>query len=67
MGRWRNKLKTNKSKILNGGKMSMNESEIIKAIDVVCINCVEDTLEDENKCDNCPVRKLAMKIEEKID
>jgi hypothetical protein len=44
----------------------MNEREIIKAIDVVCINCVEDTLEDENKCDNCPVRKLAMRIEEKI-
>ena len=36
-----------------------SEKEILAAIDIVCLNCVEDTLNNEHACDNCPVRKLA--------
>lgn len=39
------------------------EKEILNAIDVVCINCVEDTLNNENICENCPVRKLSESME----
>lgn len=38
--------------------------EVLNAIDVVCLNCVEDTLNNENICDNCPVRKLANALNE---
>ena len=33
--------------------------DILEAIDVVCLNCVEDTLGDNSCCDTCPVRKTA--------
>lgn len=42
----------------------MKETKILDAIDLVCLNCVEDTLNNENICDNCPVRKLADHIDE---
>ena len=34
------------------------ENAIFDAVDVVCLNCVEDTLNDNSVCENCPVRKL---------
>ena len=39
------------------------EKEILNAVDVVCINCVEDTLTKEGMCESCPVRKLSEAIE----
>lgn len=30
---------------------------ILEAVDVICINCVENTL-DTDVCEKCPVRKL---------
>ena len=42
----------------------MEETEILNAIDLVCLNCVEDTLNNENICDNCPVRKLSDQIDD---
>ena len=30
-------------------------NEILEAADLICINCVEDTL-SKDICDNCPVR-----------
>ena len=38
------------------------EKEILDAVDVICLNCVEDTLSDENICSNCPVRKTSIVI-----
>lgn len=38
---------------------SDTKNKVLKAIDLVCINCVEDTLEDNSCCETCPVRKLA--------
>lgn len=35
----------------------MDNTEILEAIDLVCLNCVEDTLTDNLCCENCPVRK----------
>lgn len=32
--------------------------KILDAVDTICINCVEDTLNDNSVCENCPVRKL---------
>lgn len=32
--------------------------KLLDAIDTVCLNCIEDTLEDNSCCDKCPVRKL---------
>ena len=42
----------------------VNEADrkILDAVDTVCLNCVEDTLEDNTCCDTCPVRKLADSI-----
>lgn len=34
--------------------------KILEAADLICINCVEDTL-NKDICDNCPVRKLCNK------
>lgn len=34
------------------------EFSVCEAIDVVCLNCVEDTLLDNSCCETCPVRKL---------
>lgn len=31
--------------------------EFLDAVDVVCLNCVEDTLNDDEVCNRCPVRK----------
>jgi hypothetical protein len=45
----------------------MKNNNIISAIDIVCLNCVEDTLNNENVCDNCPVRKLSNKLEREVD
>lgn len=37
--------------------------KILESIDVICLNCIEDTLEDNSCCEDCPVRKLADFIE----
>lgn len=37
--------------------------KILDAVDIICINCVEDTLNNQGKCDNCPVRKLSESLE----
>ena len=45
-------------------KMSKEkENEILDAVDVVCLNCVEDTLNDNSVCKKCPVRKLCNSLE----
>ncbi len=36
--------------------------KILEAVDVVCMNCREDTL-NNNVCDNCPVRKMCNELE----
>lgn len=38
------------------------QQKILDAINLVCLNCVEDTLSDENICSNCPVRKTSIVI-----
>ena len=42
----------------------MNRIDVCEAIDVVCLNCVEDTLRDNSCCETCPVRKLYDSIKE---
>ena len=32
---------------------------LLEAIDLVCLNCVEDTLKDNSCCEKCAVRKTA--------
>ena len=45
-------------------KVDREESgKILDAIDTVCINCVEDTLNNQDKCKDCPVRKLSESLE----
>lgn len=39
--------------------------KIIGAVDTVCFNCVEDTLNNESICHNCPVRKLSASLNRK--
>ena len=39
------------------------EEEILNATNIVCLNCVEDTLNNEDICDSCPVRKLCESLE----
>lgn len=36
--------------------------KILEAVDVLCMNCIEDTLHN-NVCDNCPVRKMCNELE----
>lgn len=52
--------------ILSGGKIMKIDREeaekILEAVDVVCMNCIEDTL-NKNVCDNCPVRKMCNELE----
>ena len=44
--------------------MSREERDIIlDAIDTVCMHCVEDTLNNGEVCEECPVRKLARSLE----
>lgn len=40
----------------------MNNNKILEAIDTVCLDCLENTLENPSVCDSCPVRKLADSI-----
>lgn len=38
----------------------MNNAEyerFLEAVDEVCMNCIEDTIENPDICENCPVRK----------
>ena len=45
-----------------GVKISKEEiQELIDATNTVCMYCVEDTLTQEEVCEDCPVRKLCMK------
>lgn len=39
------------------------EDKILDAVDIVCLNCVENTLEDNSVCEKCPVRKLCNSLE----
>lgn len=34
------------------------EKKLLEAVDMVCLNCVEDTLTDNSCCEKCPVRRL---------
>lgn len=43
----------------------MDNTKILEAIDIVCLNCVEDTLTDNSCCENCPVRKTHDSLTEK--
>ena len=37
--------------------------KILDAVDTVCLNCVEDTLNNPNVCEGCPVRKMCDSLE----
>lgn len=37
--------------------------KILDAVDTVCMNCVEDTLNNPNTCESCPVRKMCTSLE----
>lgn len=47
--------------------MKSEEDKILYAIDVVCLNCVEDTLNDDMVCKKCSVRKLADSLDRNED
>lgn len=34
------------------------ESDLASAINKVCLNCIEDTLQHQEVCTRCPVRRL---------
>ena len=34
-----------------------NYEKLMDAIDMVCLNCTQDTLEDNSCCEHCPVRQ----------
>lgn len=40
------------------------EKRILEAVDVVCMNCVMDTL-NTSVCDNCPVRIMCESLHNK--
>lgn len=42
-----------------------NENAIFDAADVICLNYVEDTLNDNSVCENCLVRKLCNSLSSK--
>ena len=37
--------------------------KFLEAVDLVCINCAEDTLDNPDVCDSCPVRKTYKMVE----
>lgn len=39
------------------------KSKIIDAAGTICMECLEDTLNNPNVCNNCPVRKLCNSLE----
>ena len=44
--------------------MTKTEYEkFLEAVDLVCINCAEDTLDNPDVCDSCPVRKTCKMVE----
>lgn len=48
--------------------MKTDKNKLLESIDVVCLNCTQDTL-DTNVCENCPVRityKALMDKEENL-
>lgn len=40
-------------------KRKEETKKITDAIDVVCLNCIEDTINSSEVCCRCPVRKLS--------
>ena len=44
----------------------MHRIDVCEAIDLVCLNCIEDTAGDNSCCDSCPVRKLYDSIKEEL-
>lgn len=44
---------------------AVENGAIFDAADVICLNCVEDTLNDNSVCENCPVRKLCNSLSSK--
>lgn len=43
----------------------IKKTQILDAADIICVNCIEDTLNNEGICEKCPVRKLCNSLEEK--
>lgn len=43
-----------------------NNSKVFEAADVICLNCIENTLEDNSICEHCPVRKLVDYLNSKM-
>lgn len=41
------------------------QQKILDAINLVCLNCVEDTRMNKNICTNCPVRKTSIVIQKR--
>lgn len=41
------------------------QQKILDAINLVCLNCVEDTRMNKNICINCPVRKTGITIQKR--
>lgn len=41
------------------------QQKILDAINLVCLNCVEDTRMNKNICTNCPVRKTSITIQKR--
>lgn len=37
--------------------------KILDAADTVCVNCIEDTFNNPNICESCPVRKICTSLE----
>lgn len=36
--------------------------ELQRAVDLVCLYCVENTLENSTICENCPVREVVEEV-----
>lgn len=46
--------------------MTKTEYEkFLEAVDIVCMNCIVDTLNNPDVCDSCPVRKTCKMVERK--
>lgn len=41
------------------------ENKYLDAVDLVCLNCCEDTLNHPEVCETCPVRKSVESLEVK--
>lgn len=47
--------------------MDVNEyNNYLKAVDIICLNCKKDTLNNEGICEECSVRKFCQMIEQRL-